>query len=680
MATETRSGGSSLLRRLNLRAKLILFICPPLVVGFCVSWVVATAAARRGMTAAAVAGLSTEAKGLAHGVTAMFDDSMSDARMLARLDVTAATIENHDPKAFRWIADQMVLSKKRYAAVIVADAAGQIVAANVADRRGPGSASLEKRSIAQEAWAIIKGRSAGKESEAVPPGRPGFLSDRLGPRETVAGFHLVVRDVMDDVIGTVTLLVSLDAAGSVLDGALSASEGVPSSLALVVGPDGLPVVFPDKLGDVELWRSSRIDVPSTPDAARSGWTGPGHSEFMLLAEPVEGAAASWRWRLVSFKAMATVEAPVSRLSRNLTLVFALCAALLCLLLALIAARFAAPLRRLLVAATGAEGGGRLATIEVESEDEVGQLTMAFNDMVRALNTDLERQMRSISRNAEHLLRSASQLNNTSQLMTRSSHATSEQAATAGRSIESFAQSMRTVHDGARSMNESVSYVAEHAHGTRTAVEEAVRAAANATSVMNNLQVSSGEIEGVLKVISSVANQTKLLALNATIEASRAGEAGRGFSVVAQEVKDLARRVQSSTQDIASKVESMRADTERAMIAVGAFNKVMAGVNDISQSLSSTAEEQLATTREIFSHVESASTAAATASANVGSLVDSADQTTRGASETGQAAAELLKMAADLQGLTNSGGRLAASSEPSGEESSLAAVTSFHTAA
>jgi methyl-accepting chemotaxis protein len=638
---------------------------------------VATAAARRGMIAASVAGLSTEAKGLAHGVAAMFDDSLSDARMLARLDVTAATIENHDPKTFRWIADQMVLSKKRYSAVIVADAAGQIVAANVADRRRAGSPSMERRSIAQEPWAIVKGRSAGKESEVVPPARPGFLSDRLEPRESVAGFHLAVHDVMDDVIGTVTVLVSLDAAGAVLDGAVTdSSDGVPSSLALVVAADGAPVILPGKLADSEQWRSSHIDLPGGPDVALSGWTGPGKSDFMLMAESIEGAAAPWKWRLVSFKVQTTVEAPVSRLSRNLTLVFALCAALLCLLLAFIAARFAAPLRRLVVAATGAESGGRLSTIEVESEDEVGQLTMAFNEMVRTLNTDLERQMHAISRNADQLFRSATQLNGTSQVMTRSSASTSEHAATAGRSIESFAASMRTVHDGARSMNESVSYVAEHAHGTRTAVEEAVRAAANATSVMTNLRASSGEIEGVLKVISSVANQTKLLALNATIEASRAGEAGRGFSVVAQEVKDLARRVSSSTQDISHKVESMRADTERAIQAVSAFNKVIAGVNDISQSLSSTAEEQLATTREIFNHVESASTAAAAASANVGSLVDSADQTTRGARETGAAAAELLDMAADLQGLTQSDGRRSAA--VSSPDQPLASVTPFPT--
>jgi methyl-accepting chemotaxis protein len=651
MGTEPRSGAFSVLRRLNLRAKLILFICPPLLVGFSISWAVSTAAAHRGMMAASAAGLSTEAKGLAHSVANLFDDSLSDARMLARLDVTAATIENHDPKAFRWIADQMVLSKKRYAAVIVADAAGQIVAANVADRKRSGSPSLEKRNIAQESWAITKGRAAGRESETVPPGRPAFLSDRLEPRETVAGFHLAVHDVMDDVIGTVTLLISLDAAGAVLDGAVSVEDGSPRSLALVVTREGTPVVLPGRLGDLEPWRTSHIDARSASDLV---WTGPHGSRYMLLAEPLAGAAEAWKWRVVAFKAMANVEAPVARLSRSLTLVFTLCAAVLCLLLAVIAARFAAPLRRLVVAATGAESGGRLQTIEVESEDEVGQLTMAFNDMVRTLNTDLERQMASISRNAEHLLRSAGQLNKTSQLMTQSSHATSEHAAVAGRSIESFAQSMRTVHDGARSMNESVSYVAEHAHGTRSAVEEAVRAAANASTVMTNLQVSSGEIEGVLKVIGSVANQTKLLALNATIEASRAGEAGRGFSVVAQEVKDLAKRVSSSTEDIAAKVESMRGDTERAIAAVSAFNKVIAGVNDISQSLSSTAEEQLATTREIFSHVESASSAASAASANVGSLVDSADQTSRGAGDTGQAAAELLKMAADLQGLTNTG--------------------------
>jgi methyl-accepting chemotaxis protein len=325
--------------------------------------------------------------------------------------------------------------------------------------------------------------------------------------------------------------------------------------------------------------------------------------------------------------------------------------LLTALVIFLASRIVAPIRRLVAAATGAETNGRLTTAPVESSDEVGILTRAFNDMVKALNTDLGNHMRHINSSSEQLLQSANQLNHTSAEMTQSSKQTSGFADVARGSIQDFVVNMRTVSEGTKALTTSISYVAENAHGARTAVEEAVRSADNANVVMKQLHARSQEVEDVLKVIGAVANQTKLLALNATIEAMRAGEYGRGFGVVAQEVKELARRVSKSTDDIASRMDGMRADTARAMAAVQGFSGVIDKVNDISQSLSTTAEQQLATTREIHRNVEGAAGSATLAEENIASLVHSAEHTSRGADDTGRAADALLRMASDLQGLT-----------------------------
>jgi methyl-accepting chemotaxis protein len=635
---------------LGLRGKLVLSLLPLVLAAFGVTWFVAKSAARRGLESASVGGLTTEAKGLAGSVSATFEDSLSDAQMLARLDLSAATLESKDPKNFRWFADQMVTSKKRYAALVLADVAGKIISSNSVNAANTKLPTIEGGSIAGESWATTKKNAQPKDLVAVSAGRPAFVAAWLG-QDVAAGFHLQVKDVVGDFIGTLTVLISMDAVGVSLNGAVSKDGEHLRSLALVTDAGGQPVVLPSSLPNRPDWASQRISAGGEAIAGASSWTGPAGGQFFLVSEPLQGAAGTWGWKVAGLRAAEIVDAPVEALSHRLSIVFGICAIVLTAMIIFLAGRIVAPIRRLLAAATGQGNNGRLTTTRVESNDEVGVLTKAFNDMVQALNTDLGKHMRSISGSSAQLLQSANQLNHTSSDMTHSSKQTSGFAGVARGSIEDFVTNMKVVSEGTSALTISISYVAEHAHGARAAVEEAVRAASNANQVMGQLKARSEEIEEVLKVIGSVANQTKLLALNATIEATRAGELGRGFGVVAQEVKDLARRVSKSTEEIAKRMDAMRSDTGRAIEAVEAFHSVIAKVNDISQSLSSTAEQQLATTREIHRNVEGAAGSASQAQENIASLVHSAENTHRGADDTGRAAEGLLRMASDLQGLT-----------------------------
>ncbi len=615
---------------LGLRSKLVLSLLPMVLVAFAVTWTVATTSARRGLEAASMGGLSTEVKGLAGSVSATFADSLSDAQMIAHLDISAATLESKDPKGFRWLADQMVTTKKRYAALVLADLQGKIIATNSIDLHGGKLPTIEGSSLGKEPWAITKATHKPREQVAVPAGRPGFLAGWL-KSDRAAGFHLQVTDVVGDLVGTLTVLVSLDAVAASLDGAVSSPAG--------------------DLRSREAWMQRRVSNDGEDVAGARAFHGPAGERFFVVHEPLVGAVGDWGWRLSGMRAAEIVDAPVLALTRVLSLVFGVCSVLLTALIIFLASRIVAPIRRLVAAATGAETNGRLTTAPVESSDEVGVLTKAFNDMVKALNTDLGNHMRHISASSAQLLQSANQLNHTSSEMSQSSKQTSGFAGVARGSIQDFVTSMRVVSEGTRALTKSIGYVAENAHGAQTAVEEAVRSASNANDVMNQLHQRSQEVEEVLKVIGAVANQTKLLSLNATIEATRAGEYGHGFGVVAQEVKDLARRVSISTDDIARRMDAMRADTARAMEAVRGFSGVIEKVNEISQSLSSTAEEQLATTRDIHRSVEGAASSATLAEENIASLVHSAEHTTRGADDTGRAAEGLLRMASDLQGLT-----------------------------
>ena len=650
------AGGAGTTAGLGLRGKLVLSLLPLVLAAFGVTWFVAKGAARRGLESASVGGLITEAKGLAGSVNATLDDSLSDAMMVAHLDLSAATLESKDPKNFRWFADQMVTSKKRYAALVLADSSGKIISSNSVNAANAKLPSIEGGSIAGEPWAItaksLKSDKAKKETElaSVPVGQPAFVARWLG-KDTTAGFHLPVKDVVGDFVGTVTVMLSMDAVGASLNGAVSQDGDHLRSLALVTTAAGQPVVIPGSLPDRSGWMAQRIGDDGAQIAGAHLWAGPGGDQFFVVREPLAGSVAEWGWMVAGMRAARIVDAPVQALSRSLSVVFGICAIVLTAMVIFLASRIVAPIRRLLAAATGQGNNGRLTTTRVESSDEVGVLTKAFNDMVQALNSDLAKHMRSISGSSAELLSSANLLNHTSSEMTHSSKQTSGFAGVARGSIEDFVTNMKVVSEGTSALTTSISYVAQHAHGARSAVEEAVRAATNANDVMVQLKARSEEIEEVLKVIGSVANQTKLLALNATIEATRAGEVGRGFGVVAQEVKDLARRVSGSTDDIARRMDAMRVDTARAMEAVKGFQSVIEKVSDISQSLSSTAEQQLATTREIHRNVEGAAGYATQAQENIASLVHSAENTHRGADDTGRAAEGLLRMASDLQGLT-----------------------------
>ena len=110
---------------------------------------------------------------------------------------------------------------------------------------------------------------------------------------------------------------------------------------------------------------------------------------------------------------------------------------------------------------------------------------------------------------------------------------------------------------------------------------------------------------MIKLINGIAEQTNLLALNATIEAARAGEAGKGFAVVASEVKELAQETARATEDISQRVEAIQADTAGAVDAISQISTVIGEINDFQATIAAAVEEQTATTNEMNRNVAEA---------------------------------------------------------------------------
>jgi methyl-accepting chemotaxis protein len=169
-----------------------------------------------------------------------------------------------------------------------------------------------------------------------------------------------------------------------------------------------------------------------------------------------------------------------------------------------------------------------------------------------------------------------------------------------------------------------------------AAEEACRI----TETVKGLAESSARITDVIELINRIAGQTNLLALNATIEAARAGDAGKGFTVVANEVKNLANQTAKATHEIETQIGGVQAATDQAVAAIGTIVKRVEEINHVAAAIASAVEEQHAATAEIARNVQQAATGTQEVSDNIGEV-------TEAAAGTGAASEQVLSSARSL---------------------------------
>lgn len=219
----------------------------------------------------------------------------------------------------------------------------------------------------------------------------------------------------------------------------------------------------------------------------------------------------------------------------------------------------------------AAGGGDLSkTLTYKSNDEIGQITTSFNKFIASLRKivgNISKQSRDIS-TSTHLLNDAIQTT-TRQIVTQ--HSETDQTAA---SIEQMSVTVKQVAgnaDSGRAHAEKAETLAtEGIHvmlENQRSIEAMSKEIDQASAVISRLDKDSENIGSVISVIRGIADQTNLLALNAAIEAARAGEQGRGFAVVADEVRTLASRTQASTQEIQGMIERIQNGTREAVAAM-----------------------------------------------------------------------------------------------------------------
>ena len=257
---------------------------------------------------------------------------------------------------------------------------------------------------------------------------------------------------------------------------------------------------------------------------------------------------------------------------------------------------------------------------------------------------------SVADTTETLAQSSDQLMTVSHQMGSTAEETTSQAAVVAAAADQVSQNSKTAATGVEDIGASIREIAASASEAATVAKDAVGVTNSTRESVDRLGSSSAEIGEVVKVITSIAEQTHMLALNATIEAARAGEAGKGFAVVANAVKQLSEETARATDDIARRIAAIQEDSADAVRAISEISDVIVRIHDFQTSIASAVEQQSMTTREISQNVGRVAEGSSEIAQNIAAVAAAADETAKGAASTQRAAHQANDMATALKQL------------------------------
>lgn len=434
--------------------------------------------------------------------------------------------------------------------------------------------------------------------------------------------------------------------------ALQAIDQAASVLAAL--PDQLPAEYASALGDA-----------SQALAAYRSAVGNFGTAQVASDQALQHMADQGQVLINMSQALSRSQTEVRNLDRDQAKALLAGATLLALILGIIAAwiitrQITVPLRQTLAAAERVASGDLRQDVQVDRHDELGQLQASMQRMTLGL-----REL--IGGIGDGVTQIASAAEELSAVTEQTSAGVTNQKVETDQVATAMNQMTATVHEVARNAEQAseAALVADQQarEGDRVVseaiaqIEHLAREVENSSEAMNQLKGESDKIGTVLDVIKSVAQQTNLLALNAAIEAARAGEAGRGFAVVADEVRSLAQRTQKSTEEIEALIARLQTGTQqvanvmdnsrsltdnsveltrRAGSSLETITRTVSSIQAMNQQIATAAEQQSAVAEEI--------------NRGVMNVRDISDQTSAASEETASSSVELARLGTHLQGL------------------------------
>ncbi len=499
--------------------------------------------------------------------------------------------------------------------------------------------ALQQAQVSGRFQLTYFGESSGKMNDSDPsinrdgydPRSRGWYQEAMGK-----GGLIVTKPYLDVAYNIMVVTLAQPVSGGVVGGDLSIASLVEDvtkmqlpadGFAIMMHKDGTIIAYKDAAKamkpaieiDNDLTNTLIEQSKSSKELVPAYFDSEGRDKLLWAVD-----IPDTDWELVLVLDKAALEAPLSSL-----LMTQLGMALLVLVGSILAiswlvSMLLGPLSKVSQAlARIADGNGDLTQrIKIDANDEVGQLANSFNRFVGSqhqlianirqlaneLNADAERSLVTNQAAVDELQRQQQEVTMVATAVTEMASATMEIAGNAENTAAAAQQSAQSSEQGKMLVNK-----------TRQSINGLAEEVGQATEVIGELSRHAQAITSILSTIQGIAEQTNLLALNAAIEAARAGEQGRGFAVVADEVRVLSRRTQDSTQQIQSTIETLQQTTARAVslmqtsqsladnsvqdadaaaAALEEITQAVSLISDMAGQIATAAEEQTQVTGEI----------------------------------------------------------------------------------